>query len=199
MNSIRWLFLFSKVLLLSVHCFGQTEDSLDHYHIEHADSHYMIHENVPKSKFWGNSWYFASAYTFNRTDELDFNFGRTYGRSHCGGAGCSFETNSWGVGYGFTPGVIAPNNQELKVFWEYNFFWVPPFSVGIRGEYIYDFTNNGHYLRPSAGFSFVFFDIFYNYSFKISGTQNIFRHGLTIRIKYFHKVKNWQKNYPNQC
>ncbi len=160
------------------------------------DTFYIIHEQIPKSKFLGNSWYTAIAYNRTKTNEFDFNLGRTYGSSFCGGAGCNFTIRSWGLGYG-----IAFNNgktsQLLKAFWEYTTFYLPP--LGIRTDYIYDLTTNSHYLRPSLGISLFRLDLLYHYTFKLSGNENLFKHGITVRYKYFFKQKNWQKNYPNRC
>ena len=160
------------------------------------DTFYIIHENIPKNKFWGNSWYVAPSYTLSRSNEFELSVGRTYGRSFCGGAGCQYTIRSWGVGYAWASRG-EQSSHLAKAFWEYSLFYLPP--VGIRADYIYDITNRTHYLRPSLGISLFRIDILYNYSFKLSGEENIFGHGVTFRIKYFHRQKNWQKNYPSRC
>lgn len=162
------------------------------------DTHYIIHENVRKHKFLGNSWYLASGFNYSKRSEFDLNLGRTYGSSFCGGAGCAYTMKSWGGGLGLAMrhGKTA---QLAKAFWEYSFFYFPPISAGIRAEYVYDISANTHYLRPSAGLSLFFVDILYHYSFMIRGTENLFRHGVTLRIKYFHRQRNWQHNYPSRC
>jgi hypothetical protein len=158
----------------------------------------MIHENVVKNKFWGNSWYISSGFNISWNHELDFNLGRTYGRSSCGGAGCMTTTTSWGLGYGFTT-IPYKNFHTIKAFWEGCFFWFPPFSAGVRGEYFYDLTHRAHYFKPAAGLSLLYFDVFYNYSFNVSGTINLYRHGITLRIKLFYPMKKWENHYPNRC
>ncbi len=95
--------------------------------------------------------------------------------------------------------MFASNPSKYVDFEEYSFFYFPPISGGIRADYIYDISKNSHYLRPSAGLTLFYIDVLYNYSFNISGTDNIFKHGVTLRVKYFHRKKNWQKNYPNRC
>lgn len=109
------------------------------------DTFYIIHENIPKNKLWGNSWYSSTSYNFSRTNEFDLNIGRTYGSSTCGGAGCMFTMRSWGTGYGIST-KNGQTNQVAKAFWEYCFFYFPPISVGLRADYIYDITNHTHYL-----------------------------------------------------
>jgi hypothetical protein len=165
-----------------------------HFH----DSSYIISTNVPKNKFIGNSWYFASSYNLSSTNEFDINLGRTYGKSFCGGAGCIYEMYSWGAGYGIS-NKKGQRGQHLKVFGEYCFFYYPPFSAGLRADYIYDITQNAHFFRPSAGLSLFLIDVFFNYSFKIYGTDNPYKFGITFRLKFFHKIKNWQENHPSRC
>lgn len=178
--------------------FGQRTDSTQAVSGITRDTIYIIHKNIPKSRLWGNSWFVSTAYNLSKTNEFDLNIGRTYGSSMCGGAGCTYSMRSWGAGFGLT-NRNGQTEQIAKVFWESCFFYFPPFSAGLRADYIYNLTDNSHYLRPSVGLSFIYFDIFYNYSFNISGTNNSFKHGVTFRLKYFHKRKNWQENYPNRC
>jgi len=195
----RLTYILSIILITFSSCsFGQHTDSTRAIGGITRDSFYIIHENIPKSKLWGNSWYTSTSYNFSKTNELDLNIGRTYGLAECGGGGCVFTMRSWGAGYGLSA-RNGRTNQMAKAFWEYCLFYFPPISAGIRAEYIYDITNNSHYIRPSFGLSLLYVDLFYNYSFNISGTENIFRHGLTLRIKYFHHAKNWQKNKPSRC
>lgn len=193
---MKLLLLFSFVWL-SCTAFAQ-EDSL-HLHRNHThDSLYTIVERPVKNRFWGNSFHLSSAYNYSRSNELDLSFGRTYGRSHCGGAGCIFNMDSWGVGYSY----VFRRNEEThvaKAFWEQCIFYFPPISAGYRAEYLYDFGSGTHYLRPSLGFSLFFLDVFYNYSFRLNGDENLFGHGVSFRLKYFFKVKNWEERYPSRC
>ncbi len=186
------------LIIISALTFGQRRDSTMAVGGITGDTIYIIHENIPKSRIWGNSWYIATSYNLCRINEFDFNFGRTYGSQMCGGAGCTNTMRSWGAGFGLTS-KNGKTKQIANAFWESCFFYFPPFSAGIRADYIYNITDNSHYFRPSVGFSFFYFDIFYNYSFNLNGTDNDFKHGVTFRLKYFHKQKNWQKNYPNRC
>lgn len=110
--------LFSILFLIGIYekSFGQHIDST-HTHAEGArDSSYFIHENVPKSKFLGNSWYFATSYNLSKTNEFDFNVGRTYGKTLCGGAGCYYWISSWGLGYGLT-NKNGKQSEAIKAFW----------------------------------------------------------------------------------
>lgn len=158
-----------------------------------GDTSLYIRTNIPKSKFWGNSWYVAASYQWCKSHEFDFNLGRTYGKSSGGGGGSLIEMRSWGAGYGIA-NRQGQQSQFIKAFWEYSFFYFPPIAGGIRADYVYDLTNNSHYFRPSLGLSLFFIDLYYSYSFKLSGSENIFKHGLTIRLKYFFPMKNWQDN-----
>ena len=196
MRQIKCILTVAFFIVLTNGSFGQQTDSTQNIGMAHRDTFYIIHENVAKNKLLGNSWYFSTSYNYSKTNEFDINIGRTLGTSMCGGAGCFYSIRSWGVGYGLT-NKLSSTNQVVKAFWEFSLFYFPP--VGLRADYIYDITNNTHYLRPSAGLSLFYVDIFYNYSFNVSGTDNLFKHGVTLRIKYFHKQKNWQKNYPNRC
>lgn len=164
----------------------------------HRDSFYTIHENVPKSKFLGNSWNIAVARNVSYTSELNVQIGRTYGSSYCGGAGCIYTMKSWGAGYSWAR-KNGRSANTINAFREYSFFYFPPYAITFRGDYVYEITNKTHYLRPSAGFNLFFIDFLYNYSFKLNGNTNLFKHGFTIRLKYFHKLKKWEKNYPNRC
>lgn len=191
----KYLFIFLSVLNFSS-IFGQI-----HLHGDstHRDTHYMIIDNKVKSKFWGNSWHFPIGYTVGSSHDFEIGLGRIYKRNFCGGAGCIFKTNSWGVGYGLSSksGVLA---QSARIYYGYNFFYFPPFSAGIRGDYIYDLTNQVQYIKPSLGFSFIVGEFFYSYALKInSGIRLLPSHGFTLRINLFYPMKKWEEHYPNRC
>lgn len=196
------MYLLKSTLLtwLLFHCvlsFAQHADSV-HQCRSDRDIFYMIHENVPKSQFWGNSWFLASSYNLSKSHEFELNVGRTLGKSSCGGAGCVFTMRSWGAGYSLATkkGTI---NHVLKGFYENSIFYFPPISASVRGEYLYDLTNNTHYLRPALGLSLFSIDILYNYSINLTRQENLFKHGVTFRFKLYHKTDNWHKVYPNCC
>ncbi len=191
---MRVLFIFLLLVLTGNQLQAQRTDSLN----AHPDSFYIIHENIPKSKFLGNSWNIAVARNFSHTSELNVQIGRTYGSSFCGGAGCIYTMKSWGAGYSWAR-KNGRSADMVNVFGELSFFYFPPIAATFRGDYLYDITNKTHYLRPSVGLNVFFIDFLYNYSFKLNGNTNLFKHGFTIRLKYFHKIKNWEKNYPNRC
>lgn len=192
---MRYIIILAFALVMcKVH--GQRTDSSLAIGGITRDTIHIIHENIPKSKFLGNSWYLAPSYNLCKTNEFNLDVGRTYGRSFCGGAGCYFTIRSWGLGYGITTKHGVTSNL-IRAFWEYTLFYFPP--AGVRADYIYDLNNRSHYLRPSVGISLFRVDIFYNYTFALSGKNNLYRHGVTFRIKYFHKEKNWQKSYPSRC
>lgn len=195
---IRSLLIF--ILLVSGKGLSaQLRDSVLNVDPHTRDSSYTIHENVPKSKTWGNSTYFSVGYNWSRSSEFDFNLGRTYGKSHCSGGGCIFSARSFGVGSSLVR-YKGNTHALLKMFWEFSFFYYPPISFAFRAEYLYDVKSKVNYLRPSAGLSLLFLDVLYNYSFKMGSSQpNLFRHGVIFRFKYFYKMKNWQKNYPSRC
>lgn len=160
------------------------------------DTFYIIHENIPKSKFWGNSWYSGLSYNLSTSHDFTLNFGRTYGNSFVSGGGFNFAMKSWGIGYSYFQ-KESNKGQTISLFGEVSNFFLPP-ATG-RIDYIYDFQNQNHYLRPSLGVGFFAIDILYGYSIKIIGDNNDFKHGLIIRFKYYLNSKNWQKNYPNRC
>lgn len=69
-----------------------------------------------------------------------------------------------------------------------------PFSA--RTDYIYQFTNGQHYLRPSFGFSLLTIDLHFHYSFLLNGSwrENLYRQGFTIRVKQFPgRWNKWER------
>jgi len=189
--------IISLVFLLKLsNCFSQPhfeEDSL------HLDSHYMVIDNPVKSKLWGNSWHFPLGYSIGISQEFELGLGRSYKRNFCGGGGCIFQTNSWGIAYG----IIAKSNhfaQSVRMYYGYNFFYYPPFSAGFRGDYVVDLTNNVHYIKPSFGFSFIVGEIFYSYGLKLNdGNRILPAHAITLRINLMYPLKKWEEHYPNRC
>ena len=169
-------------------------------HASSVDSTFWKTENKSNNRFWGNSTYLSSSINFSENNELDFNIGRTNGISTYPEKGLGYYSiSSWGVGYGLT-NTITQTKETFKAFYEYNFF---PFkfigNFGLRGEYIYDMTDKRNYLRPSIGLTFVYIDVSYNYSFLLNGEDdesynNIYKHGLSIRLKYFLNKKKWESN-----
>ena len=194
---MRKILLLSFFLILSnLILFGQTPNHDDSIH---SDTHYMIIDNQVKSKFWGNAWHIPIGYSIGSAHEYEIGLGRSYKRSFCGGAGCTFATNSWGLGYGISSKaeLLA---QSVRLYYGYNFFYFPPFSAGIRGDYIYDLTNQVHYIKPSFGFSFIVGELFYSYGLKLTdGIRMLPSHAFTLRINMFNKLKKWEEHHPNRC
>lgn len=189
------IFSFLLLLIKSI-VLAQSHNHLDSVH---RDSHYMIIDNKVKSKFWGNSWHIPIGYTVGISNDFELGLGRSYKRNFCGGAGCTFATNSWGVGYGISSkaGSLA---QSVRIYYGYNFFYYPPFSAGIRGDFIYNLTNQVHYFKPSVGFSFIIGELFYSYGLKLdNGTRILPAHGFTLRINLFYPMKKWEDHHPNRC
>ena len=151
---------------------------------------HFIRKNIPKNKFWGNSWYSSIAYNLSRSNEFSLHFGRTYGRTTVSGGGGNIHTRSWGVGYSY-----FKKRSAISAFWEISNFYFPP-ATG-RLDYIYDLDSEGHFLRPAIGLNLGHIDILYNYSIKLYGEENPFRHGVIFRIKYWFNHKNWQENAIN--
>ena len=188
------LFLFA--LILSGFLSAQEDDSLELHHWHEHDTFYIVHENVGKHKFLGNCWYTGAAYTFSKSNEFSFNVGRSYGIYFGSGGGFNIMTMSYGIGYSYYQ-KHEVNGQTISAFAEYSNFFVPP--VTARVDYIYDIGEQTSYVRPSVGLSFFVFDLLYNYSFRLNGTTNAFKHGVTIRLKYYLNNKKWEKRYPNRC
>lgn len=160
------------------------------------DSSYWRTENKTKSRFWGNSIYLSAAINFSKNREYDLDIGRTNGIITSTGRGLGdYSISSWSIGYSITD-VSGANKGSVKLFYEYSYF--PFIMIGnfsLRGEYLYNTTDKQHYLRPSAGLTFIYLDISYNYSFLLgnSNHENIYRHGLSIRPKFFISKKNWER------
>jgi hypothetical protein len=191
----KYLIAFHFLSILSA-AFGQSHNHGDSIH---RDTQFMIIDNKVKSKFWGNSWHFPMGYTIGSSHDFEIGLGRSYKRNFCGGAGCIFETNSWGMGYGLSSkdGILT---QSARFYYGYNFFYFPPFSAGLRGDYVYDLTNQVHYLKPSLGFSFIVGELFYSYGIKLNdGNRSLPSHGFTVRINLFYPMKKWEEHHPNRC
>lgn len=193
--TLKFLGCFLIFLTKSV-IFSQSHNHSDSVH---RDTHYIIIENKVKSKFWGNAWHIPVGYSIGTAQDFELGLGRSYKRSFCGGAGCTFETNSWGLVYGFSSksGFLA---HSARIYYGYNFFYFPPFTAGIRGDYIFDLTNQVHYIKPSLGFSFIVGELFYSYGLKLNNGIRIHpSHALTLRINLFYKLKKWEEHRPNRC
>lgn len=159
-------------ILVVTHVSGQETKSVSTTNTSHK---------TKKSFIFGDLWYIAGSYSVAKTNEFSINLGRT--QSLSGAILEAQDMTTFGIGY-----TRTLNNGQVKelgnLFAEWTSYGFLP--IGIRGDYLYDFKNNAHYLRPSLGLSFLYFDVFYNYTIALSG-RNIFRHGLTLRIKYFLK------------
>lgn len=191
-NFIKLLFL-TLVMIHINSVFGQRTDSS--LVIEKGDTFYLVHKNIPKYKFFGNSWYTSLAYNLTKTNEFNFDFGRTYGTFSSIPREDGIRTRTYGVGYGITS-KKGVKTQLVRLFWEYNYFLQYGSMLGGgRVEFIHDLNNNSNYLRPSIGLSFIWIDIFYNYSIKLDSGENIFRHGVTFRINLFYNSKDWYQTY----
>jgi hypothetical protein len=156
------------------------------------DTVYNPHHNGA----WGNSTLISLAVNFARNKEYEFGIGRSYGLEEHGDRGLGVtQVRSWGLAYSVTP-AGGKKFHSAKAFYEYNFFpYIILFNFGLRGEYLYNFTSNQHYLRPSLGMTFVRLDLLYNYSFLLNNKDagNLYRHGIALRLKHFHSRKNWER------
>lgn len=193
---LTWTVTCIVLIMFSKTTKGQQTDSTKALTGITHDTFYIVHENIPNHKFLGNSWYSAVSYNLSKHHEFNLNIGRTYGIGFVSGGGFNFRMKSWGVGYSYFKNGIG-SGQTLNVFGEISNFILPPATV--RVDYIFDYQNQKHYLRPSFGLSFFVFDILYGYSFKVVGGKNDFKHGLILRFKYFLGSENWQKSHPNRC
>ena len=174
--------------------FGQRTDS-SLVITDKADTFYVVQENIPKCKLLGNSWYTSLSYTLSKTNEFEFDFGRTYGSFSEIPYEDGITTRTYGAGYGLTSRK-GEKTQILKLFWGYSYLFERGGTLGgFRIDYIYDIKNKTNYLRPSIGLSFIFIDIFYNYSIALDHSDNIFKHGVTFRINYFINSNNWYHTF----
>lgn len=196
---MKLLLLLSSVFsftLITNPVFSQVEDTTHVHNHNTPDTFYIIHENVPKTKLLGNSWYAGAAYNRSACTEYSANIGRTYGTTFASGGGFNLSMKTWGIGYSYFY-TNEYNSQSISAFAEISNFFLPPGTV--RLDYFYDFENNSNYVRPSVGLSLFAIDILYGYSFLLNGEENLFKHVFTLRFKYFINNKNWQKDYPNSC
>ncbi len=189
-------FLTIIAILVLVPAFSQHRDSTMAIGGITRDTFYIVHENIPKHKLWGNSWYTGLGYNWSTSHEFSANFGRTYGIGFGSGGGFNFRTYSWGIGYSYYQ-RRKETGQTISAFAEISNFYFPPATA--RMEYLYDFERQSHYLRPAFGLSFFALDLLYNYSFLLNGSDNRFKHGFTVRLKYYLNNQNWEQHHPNRC
>lgn len=155
-------------------------------------------KNKSNNLILGNSTYIASAFNLSRTKEYEFSLGRTNGIVTDYGRGIGYlSATSWGFSYAYLSNQTRDKHVG-KFFVEYSHF--PTLLLGnfvVRADYSFNFSNRQQYIRPSLGVTFIYLDILYNYSFKLTGNNldNIYRHGLIIRPKLVIKRKKWEKNY----
>jgi hypothetical protein len=193
-------FKFGLVALMFVTLINvvNAQDRTDSISKPSIDTARYVIENRIKHKVWGNSTYISAASNFARNNEFDLSIGRTTGKAFYATRGLGdYTIKTVGIGYSITD-VRHTNVQSIKAFYEFNYY---PFiiigNLALRGEYLYCINNQQNYLRPAIGWTFVFLDVTYNYSFLLNGSssQNIFRHGLCLRLKAFVKRKNWQRQH----
>lgn len=192
MKQLSFLLVFVTIILFPNLAHGQSRDSILSVTSLSQDSFYIITENIPKHKAWGNSWYIGGAFSISKSLEFHLNFGRTYGKRYNTPGEFGINMKSWGLGYSrFKRGDRI--GHTVNAFGEISNFFLPPGTV--RLDYIYDISYQKHYIRPSIGLNFNNLDLLYHYSIKIVGEQNDFKHGFTFRIKFYVKSKNWQHSY----
>ncbi len=176
MKPVFYIFLFC--ILSDNDLYGQKIDSITDF---------------PKHIALGNSWVFAASHNFSNHNEFGFNIGRmlkvetTYRNAQ----EYNLKFFSWGAGYAY-----YNNGHLLSLYTEFSNYYNPPYTV--RLEYIHDVTRNTNYIRPSLGLDLFIVDVLYNYSFALNNKQNLFKHGLTIRVKMFTKWDDWVSVYKNQ-
>ncbi|MBK7442641.1 MAG: hypothetical protein IPI65_14245 [Bacteroidetes bacterium] len=101
---MKLLLLLSSVFsftLITNPVFSQLEDTTHVHDHNTPDTFYIVHENVPKSKLLGNSWYAGVAYNRSACTEYSANIGRTYGTTFASGGGFNLSMKSWGIGYSY--------------------------------------------------------------------------------------------------
>lgn len=64
------LLTITMLSLMSGQSFGQRTDSTQAIGGIPSDSLYIIHENIPKSYIWGNSWYASTSYNLCKINEF---------------------------------------------------------------------------------------------------------------------------------
>lgn len=159
-----------------------------------GDSIYTQNKKLD-TKYPGMSLYFSGGINFARNKEFSFEAGTTLGNIQYARRGLGVGTYATtAIGYSYS--LANSGSHLLKA--SADFAFVPFIYIGnfkLRGEYLYNLTGNQHYIRPGVGMSFVYFDIVYNYSFLMKGgiETNIFKHGLSFRIKAFPYKKNWNR------
>ncbi len=186
------------ILLISLLTYGECQSQLFLFNSnKRTDTSKWFIRNKSAGIIPGNCTYFGAAVNFARNRESELSIGRTniilteYGRGMTRGA-----ITSWGFTYAFTK--IAGQDQHTgKFFLEY--INIPPLLFGnfvLRTDYSVNFNNKQHYFRPSLGITLKYADLLYSYSLKTAGPGiNQYRHGFTIRAKFFAGLKNLERDY----
>ena len=194
-------YIFTILLLSFKICFAQQKIDSNFKASNTFTKEKETVENKCKNHFWGNSSYLSLARNASKNKEYSLSIGRTFGKKNEYGnqeniPEGNYSLFSWGVGVGLVRKQFE-TDKTFHTFYEYNY--IPSILIanfGVRGEYIYNFSNKQQYFRPSFGMALFYIDLHYNYSFLLNGTksENIYRHGFSIRVKYFTNKKKMEKH-----
>jgi hypothetical protein len=177
-KTITALFLF-VLLFTAVQQAGAQKTKVDS--LPHRPAHWFL----------GNSWHISISYTASKANDVDFCIGRTYGVKHVSGEVSWIAHTSWGIGVGSTTQYFG-EEPLIKAYIDHDVISVFPLMLGVRLEYMVGFEDLGSYLRPAAGVSLGYFDMYYSHAFKIDEGTNYFKDGVTLRARCFIRKKKWK-------
>ena len=150
-----------------------------------------------RSRLWGEVWHYSPAICATGIDgkviiQPEFNMGRTKMQIKEVGDGKDGQNelyHSIGVGYSF----FLNDGLKHNVHCYYDLLNRLPFgfTFNLRMEYIYNISDNDHFIRPAAGITFYRLDIFYLHYFPLGKQlEGSGGSGAGIRYRCFNK-----KNY----
>ena len=186
---LKFIFL-GLFIMFSVKTFCQYKDTAL-YVDSYGDSLLIYSDNIPKNKFWGNSWNASVGYNIAKSNELKISIGRTYGIEKFIKGYDRVHMSSWGINYS-----ILNKSKLLGVYAEHSKFdFVLPLTQ--RVDFFYDIKGKETYFRPSLGLHLFVVDLLYNYTFSLSNKENQYKHGFTIVLRWCFNKDNWERVYSD--
>jgi len=186
------------ILLISLFACGECQSQLFLFNSrKRTDTAVWLIRHKSAGIIPGNSTYFAAAVNFARSREYEISMGRSnIIRSDYSRGLVQSNITTWGFSCGFSKWA-GQDQYTGKFFLEH--INIPPLLFGnfvLRTDYSVNFTNKQQYFRPSLGVTLFYADLLYNYSFKTAGPGiNQFRHGFTLRTKFYAGRKKAEWNY----
>ncbi len=130
----------------------------------------------------GNSWNLSLGYTKSGHNEGFLELGRTFG-SYILHPLPFYSSFTYGLGVNYL-------NKNKGMFLAHLYCEINPWLLKFRVDYLIDPIRRNNYLRPSVGLSFLFLDVFYNYTFSFD-ERTSFHHGITFKVNLYYPFENW--------